>query len=165
MNKAIHDAMKGVPQLAQRQDSTDDQLRDLMVVAARLGLYDAQDVIRLMLDRGLSAQRRQALGVGSVAERQRCIRAVPAQRVDDSDAGDAGQALRNQAMEHAADVLRRMPLTPESEVVSDERAKLISQLKNPWAGRMDGEGDSLEVRRLWGLCQSAARLLEGSSGE
>lgn len=40
-----------VPQQAQRQDSTNDQLRDLQVIANHLGMYDASDIIRGLLER------------------------------------------------------------------------------------------------------------------
>lgn len=38
------------PQLAQRLDSTDDQLRDMAAFANRLGCYDAADAISRLLD-------------------------------------------------------------------------------------------------------------------
>lgn len=34
------------PQLPQRQDSLDDQLRDVIVLATHAGCYDAADLIR-----------------------------------------------------------------------------------------------------------------------
>ena len=40
--------LKQIPQLPQRQDSTQAQLRDLWAVANKLGLYDAADAIRKM---------------------------------------------------------------------------------------------------------------------
>ncbi len=39
-------AFQEIPQLPQRQDSTSDQLEDLVKVAERLGMYDAADYIR-----------------------------------------------------------------------------------------------------------------------
>lgn len=39
-----------IPQLPQRQDSLHDQLADLQAVANRLGMYDAADVIRELLN-------------------------------------------------------------------------------------------------------------------
>ncbi len=42
--------LKDIPQLPQRQDATNDQLRDLRAVANRLGMYDAADLIRIMLE-------------------------------------------------------------------------------------------------------------------
>lgn len=39
-----------IPQLPQRQDSTNDQLKDLRAVANRLGMYDAAELIRVMLE-------------------------------------------------------------------------------------------------------------------
>lgn len=38
------------PQLSQRQDSVSDQLADLRAVANRLGMYDAADIIRDILE-------------------------------------------------------------------------------------------------------------------
>jgi hypothetical protein len=38
-------ALKRVPKLAQRQDSTESQLRDLVVIANHFGLYDAADFV------------------------------------------------------------------------------------------------------------------------
>ena len=40
-----------IPQQPQRQDGTDAQLRDLAAFAIRLGLYDAEDVIKTLLNR------------------------------------------------------------------------------------------------------------------
>ena len=37
-----------IPSLPQRQDSTADQLADLISVANRLGMYDAADVVQQM---------------------------------------------------------------------------------------------------------------------
>ena len=45
------DVVRCIPQLPQRQDSTSDQLRDLRAVANRLGMYDAADLIRGILER------------------------------------------------------------------------------------------------------------------
>lgn len=42
--------LDSVPQQRQRQDSTNDQLRDLRCVANRLGMYDAADTIRNILE-------------------------------------------------------------------------------------------------------------------
>lgn len=39
-----------IPQQRQRQDATDAQLRDLQAVANRLGMYDAADVLRGLLE-------------------------------------------------------------------------------------------------------------------
>ena len=38
--------IRNMPQLSQRQDALDDQLRDLRLVANRLGMYDAADFIK-----------------------------------------------------------------------------------------------------------------------
>ena len=46
--KAVLSAM---PKQPQRQDATNDQLRDLKMVANKLGMYDAADVIQNILDR------------------------------------------------------------------------------------------------------------------
>lgn len=40
--------LESIPQQPQRQDSTNDQLRDLRAFANRLGLYDAADLIRTL---------------------------------------------------------------------------------------------------------------------
>ncbi|HHQ2717285.1 TPA: hypothetical protein ACSPMB_003175 [Pseudomonas aeruginosa] len=40
--------LDSIPQQPQRQDSTNDQLRDLRAFANRLGLYDAADLIRTL---------------------------------------------------------------------------------------------------------------------
>ncbi|WP_019584169.1 hypothetical protein [Thioalkalivibrio sp. ALE16] len=44
------DILKAIPVLSQRQDSQSEQLRDLLAVANRLGMYDAADAIRSMFD-------------------------------------------------------------------------------------------------------------------
>ena len=46
--QAVFDA---IPQQPQRQDSTNAQLQDLRDFANRLGLYDAADLLRIMLER------------------------------------------------------------------------------------------------------------------
>jgi hypothetical protein len=48
ISKEIRDQ---IPSLPQRQDSTTDQLRDLMAVANKLGMYDACDWIRDRLEK------------------------------------------------------------------------------------------------------------------
>ena len=47
-----------MPKLPQRQDSVIDQLRDLRIAANRLGMYDAADVIRIMLEEHNRKERR-----------------------------------------------------------------------------------------------------------
>ena len=47
----LNEIMASLPQLPQRQDSTNDQLRDLRAIANRLGMYDAADIIRGLLER------------------------------------------------------------------------------------------------------------------
>lgn len=42
----LKEILKQIPELLQRQDSAQDQLRDLWAVANKLGMYDAADVIR-----------------------------------------------------------------------------------------------------------------------
>ena len=42
--------MSKIPELPQRQDSTYEQLKDLYVVANKLGMYDAADFIKARLD-------------------------------------------------------------------------------------------------------------------
>lgn len=41
---------KDIPKRPQRQDSTEEQLRDLSYVADKLGMYDASDSIRRQLN-------------------------------------------------------------------------------------------------------------------
>lgn len=41
----------GIEQQPQRQDGTNEQLRVLWAFANRLGLYDAADVIRVLIER------------------------------------------------------------------------------------------------------------------
>lgn len=43
--------IKAIPKRPQRQDALDDQLKDLALVANRLGMYDAADFIDRKLDR------------------------------------------------------------------------------------------------------------------
>ena len=40
-----------IEQQPQRQDSTTDQLKDLCIVANRLGMYDASDYIRSIIEK------------------------------------------------------------------------------------------------------------------
>jgi hypothetical protein len=42
--------LEGIPSRPQRQDSSREQLADLIAVANRLGMYDAADQIKLMLE-------------------------------------------------------------------------------------------------------------------
>lgn len=44
------DVVNSLPKLPQRQDSTADQLVDLIMVANKLGMYDAADVIRSIVN-------------------------------------------------------------------------------------------------------------------
>jgi hypothetical protein len=41
--------LKSIPVLPQRQDSTSKQLSDLIMVANRLGMYDAADAIKMVI--------------------------------------------------------------------------------------------------------------------
>ena len=51
MPQNLRSVLASLPQLSQRQDSTAAQLADLRVIANKLGLYDAADAIKNMLDR------------------------------------------------------------------------------------------------------------------
>lgn len=51
MYEKTKEIIRKIPQQVQRQDSTDEQLRDLYAVANRLGMYDAADVLRNILDK------------------------------------------------------------------------------------------------------------------
>lgn len=46
MDNVLLDVIRAIPQQAQRQYGTDEQLRLAMAAANKLGLYDAADVIR-----------------------------------------------------------------------------------------------------------------------
>jgi len=50
-DKSLLEAIRAIPQQAQRQYGTDDQLRYLRLAANKLGLYDAADTIRNILER------------------------------------------------------------------------------------------------------------------
>ena len=52
IHKTIKLVLDTIPRQTQRQDSTDDQLKDLRVVANRLGMCDAADIIRTLLEKG-----------------------------------------------------------------------------------------------------------------
>lgn len=47
----LAEVLKTIPQQPQRQDSQTAQLADLRDFAVRLGLYDAADYIRLVVER------------------------------------------------------------------------------------------------------------------
>lgn len=49
--RRYHEILRAIPQQPQRQDGTNDQLRDLRDFAVRLGMYDAADLIRNILER------------------------------------------------------------------------------------------------------------------
>lgn len=49
MPTPLQEVMNAMPQLPQRQDATNDQLRDLRYIANKLGLYDAADYLRVVL--------------------------------------------------------------------------------------------------------------------
>lgn len=51
MDAALLEVINQIPQQAQRQYATDDQLVVLMAAANKLGLYDAADFIRMWLER------------------------------------------------------------------------------------------------------------------
>jgi hypothetical protein len=51
MNEELQALLKTLPPQPPRQDSTDAQLRDLRAFANRLGMYDAADLIRNILER------------------------------------------------------------------------------------------------------------------
>jgi uncharacterized Fe-S center protein len=43
--EGVQIALQKIPRLAQRQDSTESQLRDLVAIANHFGLYDAADFV------------------------------------------------------------------------------------------------------------------------
>jgi hypothetical protein len=72
----IEKIIKTIPKLPQRQDGALDQLEDLRVVANRLGMYDAADLIRIWIENNntkgnmpLSKTHRAIDNLRSVAER------------------------------------------------------------------------------------------------
>lgn len=50
MNTDTQAAISAIPQQPQRQDGIQDQLHDLRVAANKLGLYDAADLLRGLLE-------------------------------------------------------------------------------------------------------------------
>jgi len=52
MDKVQADIMHLIPKLCQRQDSTIEQLEDLIPVAQKLGSYDAADFLRKFIESG-----------------------------------------------------------------------------------------------------------------
>ena len=50
MNEFLKEVVKNMPKLQQRQDGSKVQLQDLRVIANKLGMYDAADVIRILLE-------------------------------------------------------------------------------------------------------------------
>lgn len=55
MRESLKQILDTIPQQPVRQDGTVDQLRDLRDFANRLGLYDAADHLRLVIERSGSA--------------------------------------------------------------------------------------------------------------
>lgn len=45
----IEDVVRTLPNLPQRQDSEEDQLKDLVRVAVKLGMYDAADMLQALI--------------------------------------------------------------------------------------------------------------------
>ena len=50
--------LKKIPKMAQRQDSASDQISDLLMVASKLGMYDARDwILQAIQDRELPSKQ------------------------------------------------------------------------------------------------------------
>lgn len=49
MTSQFKQVLSQIPAQTQRQDSTMDQLQDLLCVAVRLGMYDAHDAIKTLI--------------------------------------------------------------------------------------------------------------------
>lgn len=49
LDAKLVDLLRTIPQLSQRQDSLHDQLKDLRVIANRLGQYDAADALSKLI--------------------------------------------------------------------------------------------------------------------
>lgn len=52
--------LQQIPKLVQRQDSTEQQLLDLIPIANRLGMYDAADVIQRLCDQRISNKLKES---------------------------------------------------------------------------------------------------------
>ncbi len=51
MKTNVMDVLNEIPKHSQRQDALNDQLKDLVLVANRLGMSDAADWVRMHLDK------------------------------------------------------------------------------------------------------------------
>ncbi|WP_413460564.1 hypothetical protein [Herbaspirillum huttiense] len=51
MTNKIQELLKLIPAQAQRQDSTNDQVRDLYAIAVHFGLYDAADLVKIIAEK------------------------------------------------------------------------------------------------------------------
>ena len=109
MEAILKEVLDETPIQPQRQDGTLDQLRDLAEFARTLGMYDAQDVLKLMVTRGLGEERVRHLELGSSAERERCIAAVLGERVDAEATGEEGDQIYNRALDDAVEAIRALP--------------------------------------------------------
>ena len=49
----LTDLLEHIPQLPQRQDSTAEQIEDLLRVAQRIGCYDAADILKTIASMGV----------------------------------------------------------------------------------------------------------------
>ncbi len=113
MDERLKAVLDDTPMLPQRQDSTTAQLRDLADFARTLGMYDAQDVLKIILGGGLGNERSRQLELGSAAERERCIGAVLGERVDADATGEEGDQIYNRALDDAVTAIRAMPVRVE----------------------------------------------------
>lgn len=160
MNDGLKAVLQGLEQQPQRQDATNDQLRDLADFAVRLAMYDAQDVLRLLIARGLGADRKAQLHRGSMAERERCIAAVLGERVDEDSTGAEEDRAYNRALDDAVQAIRSLPQETGAPDPKTAREAMLAELRNPWQGANESRDADAEVQRLYRLCQSAAAVLE-----
>jgi hypothetical protein len=109
----LKEVLDETPIQPQRQDGTLDQLRDLAEFARTLGMYDAQDVLKIILGVGLGDERSRQLELGSAAERERCIAAVLGERVDADATGEEGDKIYNRALDDAVTAISAMPVRGE----------------------------------------------------
>jgi hypothetical protein len=49
MDEELKSVLKDMPQLPQRQDCLNDQLRDSIAVLQKCGMYDAADFVKMVL--------------------------------------------------------------------------------------------------------------------
>ncbi len=108
MDTTLKEVLDDTPMQPQRQDGTVDQLRDLAQFARTLGMYDAQDLLNIIVRGGIGGERTRELELGSSAERERCIAAVLGERVDAEATGEECDQIYNRALDDAVAAIRAL---------------------------------------------------------